>query len=75
MGHALVALMVPWGGDRAVNQMDEKLPNIVAAGEGINRRLGDLEARTGITGNSGPVSSLMSSRRSSVRLKDLRSRT
>ena len=37
------------GSDRTVNQMDEKLSNIVAAVEGINRRLGDLEARTGFT--------------------------
>ena len=44
------------GSDRTVNQMDEKLFNIVAAVEGINRRLGDLEARTGFTGDSGPVS-------------------
>ena len=44
------------GSDRAVNQMDEKLSNIVAAVEGINRRLGDLEARTGFAGDSGPVS-------------------
>ena len=42
--------------DRTVNQMDEKLSNIVAAVEGINRRLGDLKARTGFTGDSGPVS-------------------
>ena len=44
------------GSDRTVNQVDEKLSNIVAAVEGINRRLGDLEARTGSTGDSGPVS-------------------
>ena len=30
---------------------DEKLSNIVAAVEGINQRLGDLEARTGSTGD------------------------
>ena len=44
------------GSDRTVNQMDEKLSNIVAEVEGINRRLGDLEARTGFTRDSGPVS-------------------
>ena len=43
------------GGDRTANQMDEKLSNIVAAVGGINRRLGDLEAGTGFTGDSGPV--------------------
>ena len=32
------------GSDRTVNQMDEKLSNIVAAVEGINRRLLDLVA-------------------------------
>ena len=37
-------------------KVDEKLSNIVAAVEGINQRLGDLEARTGSTGDSGPVS-------------------
>ena len=42
--------------DCTVNQMDEKLSNIVAAVEGINRRLGDLEARTGFTRDSGSVS-------------------
>ena len=42
--------------DRTANQVDEKLSNIIAAVEGINRRLGDLEARTGSTGDSGPVS-------------------
>ena len=42
------------GSDRTVNQADEKLSNIVAAVRGINRRLGDLEARTGSTGDSGP---------------------
>ena len=36
-----------------MNQVDEKLSNIVAAVEGINQRLGDLEARTGSTGDSG----------------------
>ena len=30
------------GSDHTANQMDEKLSNIVAAVEGINRRLGDL---------------------------------
>ena len=44
------------GSDRTANQMDEKLSNIVAAVEGINQRLGDLEARTGFTGDLGPVS-------------------
>ena len=44
------------GSDRTPNQVGEKLANIVAAVEGINRRLGDLEARTGSTGDSGPVS-------------------
>ena len=44
------------GSGRIVNQLDEKLSNIVAAVEGINRRLGDLEARTGFTGDSDPVS-------------------
>ena len=44
------------GSDRTANQVDEKLSNIVAAVEGINRRLGDLEARTGSTGDSDPVS-------------------
>ena len=44
------------GSDRTANQVDEKLSNTVAAVEGINRRLGDLEARTGSTGDSGPVS-------------------
>ena len=44
------------GSDCTVNQMDEKLSNIVAAVEGLNWRLGDLEARTGFTGDSGPVS-------------------
>ena len=44
------------GSDRTANQMDEKLSNIVAAVEGINQRLGDLEARTGFAGDSGPVS-------------------
>ena len=42
--------------DHTANQVDEKLSNIVAAVEGINQRLGDLEARTGSTGDSGPVS-------------------
>ena len=41
---------------RTSNQVDEKLSNIVAAVEGINQRLGDLETRTGSTGDSGPVS-------------------
>ena len=44
------------GSDHTVNEMDEKLSSIVAAVEGINRRLGDLEARTGFTGDSGLVS-------------------
>ena len=44
------------GSDRTVNQMDEKLSNIVAAVEGINRRLGGLGARTGFTVDLGPVS-------------------
>ena len=44
------------GSDRTANQVDEKLSNIVAAVEGINQRLGDLEARTGPTGDSGLVS-------------------
>ena len=44
------------GSDHTMNQMDEKLSNIVDAVEGINRRLGNLEARTGFTGDSGPVS-------------------
>ena len=44
------------GSDCTVNQMDEKLSNIVAAVEGINRRLGDLEARTCFTGDLGPAS-------------------
>ena len=44
------------GSDRTANQVDEKLANIVAAVEGINQRLGVLEARTGSTGDSGPVS-------------------
>ena len=44
------------GGDRTANQVDEKLANIVASVEEINQRLGDLEARNGSTGNSGPVS-------------------
>ena len=44
------------GSDRTANQMDEKLSNIVAAVEGINQRLGDLEARTGFTGDSGSLS-------------------
>ena len=44
------------GSDHTANQMDEKLSNIVAAVEEINRRLGDLEARTGFTGDLGPVS-------------------
>ena len=43
------------GSDCTVNQMDEKLSNIVAAVEGINQRLGDLEARTGFTGDSGAL--------------------
>ena len=34
--------------------MDEKLLNIIAAVEGINQRLGDLEASAGSTGDSGP---------------------
>ena len=42
--------------DRTANQVDEKLSNIVDEVEGINRRLGDLEDRTGSTGDSGPVS-------------------
>ena len=33
------------GSDRTANQVDEKLSNIVAAVEGINQILGDLEAR------------------------------
>ena len=41
------------GSGRTANQVDEKLSNIVAAVEGINRRLGDLEARAGF-GDSGP---------------------
>ena len=41
--------------DRTVNQMDEKLSNIVAAVEGIHQRLGNLGARNGFTGDSGPV--------------------
>ena len=44
------------GSDSTANQVDEKLSNIVAAVGGINRRLGDLEARTGFIGDSGPVS-------------------
>ena len=44
------------GSDHTANQMDEKLSNIVAAVGGINRRLGDLEATTCFTGDSGPVS-------------------
>ena len=38
------------GSDHTANQVDVKLSNIVAAVEGINQRLGDLEARTGFTG-------------------------
>ena len=44
------------GSDRTANQMDEKLSNIVDAVETINRRLGDLEARTSFTVDSGPMS-------------------
>ena len=44
------------GSDRRANQVDEKQSNIVAAVEGINQRLGDLEARTGSTGDLGAVS-------------------
>ena len=44
------------GSDHTANQVDEKLSNIVAAVEEINLRLGDLEVRTGSTGDSGPVS-------------------
>ena len=44
------------GSDRTANQVDEKLSSIVAAVEGINQRLGDLEARIGFTGDSGPLS-------------------
>ena len=44
------------GSGRTANQVDEKLSNIVAAVEGINQRLGDLEARTGSTGDLGLVS-------------------
>ena len=44
------------GSDCTANHVDEKLSNIVAAVEGINQRPGDLEARTGFTGDSGPVS-------------------
>ena len=44
------------GSDRTANQVDEKLSNIVAVVEGIKQRPGDLEARTGSTGDSGPVS-------------------
>ena len=56
------------GTDRTVNQVDEKLSNIVAAVEGINQRLRDLEVRTGSTGDLGPVSSLTLSGGQSVRL-------
>ena len=41
------------GSDRTANQLDEKLSNIVASMEGINQRLGDLEARTGSAGDLG----------------------
>ena len=44
------------GSDHTANQVDEKLSNIFAAVEGISRRLGDLEARTGSTGDSDLVS-------------------
>ena len=44
------------GSDRIANQVDDKLSNIVAAVEGINRRLGDLEARAGSTSDSCPES-------------------
>ena len=44
------------GNDRTANQVDEKLSNIVAAVEEINRRLGDLEARPVFAGDSGPES-------------------
>ena len=40
--------------DSMANQVDEKLSDIVAAVEGINRRLGDLEAKTSVAGNSNP---------------------
>ena len=56
MGHFISSADGAMGSDRIVNQMDEKLSNMVAAVEGINRRLGGLEARTGFTGDSGPVS-------------------
>ena len=42
------------GSNRTANQVDEKLSNIVAAVEGINRRLEDLEAKTSFAGNSSP---------------------
>ena len=74
VGSALVALMVPWG-DRTANQMDEKLANIIAAVEGINRRLGDLEDRTGFAGDSGPVSFAAVIKKTISEVKDLRSRT
>ena len=38
------------GSDRTTNQVDEKLTDIVAAVEGINQRLVDLEAKTTLTG-------------------------
>ena len=58
------------------NQVDEKLSNIVAAVEGINQRLGDLEARTGSTGDSGLVSFADVVRRtiSEVRVSESRTR-
>ena len=56
VGSALIVLIVQWGAIVQRIQVDDKLSNIVAAVEGINQRLGDLEARTGSTGDSGPVS-------------------
>ena len=40
------------GSDQTANQVDKKLSSIVAAVEGINLRLGDLEARASFTGES-----------------------
>ena len=42
------------GSNRMANQVEEKLSDVVAAVEGISKRLGDLEAKAGSVGDSSP---------------------
>ena len=42
------------GSSRTANQVEEKLSGVVAAVEGLSKRLGDLEAKAGSVGDSSP---------------------